>query len=100
MSFSEDILFTHRGLSGPAMLQASSYWSPGDAIEIDLLPGTDAADLLLDAKRSQPKALLRTVLAGALPRALVNELQALLWPEVAETPLAEIADERLARLAG
>ena len=99
-SFSEDILFTHRGLSGPAMLQASSYWSPGESIATDLLPGRNAADLLLKAKRLQPKALLRTVLTGALPRALVSELQAILWPECAETPLADIADKRLARYRG
>ncbi|NNF41101.1 MAG: NAD(P)/FAD-dependent oxidoreductase, partial [Woeseiaceae bacterium] len=100
MSFSEDILFTHRGLSGPAILQASSYWTPGDAIAIDLLPGRDAAEQLIQAKRSQPKALLRTALTGALPRALVHELQALLWPQYANKPLTDIADERLVRLAG
>ncbi len=97
--FTEDILFTHRGLSGPAILQLSSYWSPGDDIRIDLLPGKDAAELLLRAKQAQPKSLLRTVLATALPRALVSELQGLFWPEVADTPLAEIADDTLARIA-
>jgi len=97
--FTEDILFTHRGLSGPAILQLSSYWSPGDDIRIDLLPGKVAAELLLRAKQAQPKSLLRTVLATALPRALVNELQELFWPDIAETPLAEIADDTLARIA-
>ena len=53
-SFTEDILFTHRGLSGPAILQASSYWRPGEDIEIDLLPGSDANEILLAARASQP----------------------------------------------
>lgn len=98
-SFTEDILFTHRGLSGPAILQLSSYWSPGDEILIDLLPGRDAADLLLSAKCAQPKSLLRTVLGTLLPRALVIELQGLTWPDMADTPVAEISDGRLHRIA-
>jgi predicted Rossmann fold flavoprotein len=98
-SFTEDILFTHRGLSGPAMLQLSSYWSPGDEIHIDLLPGKDATDLLLATKKSHPKALLRTVLANVLPRALVNELQPLFWAEFAETPLIEMSDDALRSVA-
>jgi predicted Rossmann fold flavoprotein len=100
VAFTDDILFTHRGLSGPAILQLSSYWSPGDDVEIDLLPGTNAVDYLLGAKRTQPKSLLRTVLGTQLPRALVTELQALFWPEVSETPLAEIADDTLRLIAG
>jgi len=97
--FAEDILFTHRGMSGPAILQASSYWSPGKEIVMDLLPGRDAADFLLDAKQSQPKSLLRTVLATTLPRALVNELQTSLWSDVADMPLTEIPDDALTRIA-
>ncbi|MCP5093587.1 MAG: aminoacetone oxidase family FAD-binding enzyme, partial [Gammaproteobacteria bacterium] len=73
-AFTEDLLFTHRGLSGPAILQLSSYWSPGDEILVDLLPGKNAADYLLDAKKAQPKSLLRSVLSAPLPRALVAEL--------------------------
>lgn len=94
-SFTEDILFTHRGLSGPAVLQVSSFWQPGDDVDIDLLPGADAADVLLAAKAGQPRALLRSVLAHRLPRALVNELQGAWWPERADTALAEIADDVL-----
>jgi len=97
--FTEDILFTHRGLSGPAMLQASSFWSPGDEITIDLLPGVDAAGALLEAKTSRPKSLLRVVLANLLPKALVVELQALFWPSLDDLPLAELADDRLREFA-
>ena len=93
--FTEDLLFTHRGLSGPAILQASSYWQPGDSIQIDLLPGTDAAILLLAAKSSRSRSLLRVVLAESLPKALVTELQNLLWLDCAEKPLHEVKDARL-----
>ena len=94
-SFTEDILFTHRGLSGPAMLQASSYWSPGEEIEINLLPSTDAVEFLLSAKRSRPRSLARVVLSDLLPKALVAELQGLFWPQLQDTPLAEASDEQL-----
>jgi len=99
IAFTDEILFTHRGLSGPAVLQLSSYWSPGDEVRIDVMPGHDAVDYLLNAKREQPKSLLRTVLGTSLPRALVAELQLLFWPEVAETPLAEVSDDTLSRIA-
>ena len=98
-SFIESILFTHRGLSGPAALQLSSYWQPGQAIQINLLPEQDAQGLLIEAKQSQPRALLRTVLGALLPRALVLELQHLLWPEFAETKLGELPDDALRGLA-
>lgn len=98
-AFTEDILFTHRGLSGPAVLQASSYWFPGETIAVDLLPGQDAGTLLMQAKDARPKSLLRSALASLLPRALVAELQNLFWPDLEETPLAEISGDRLRRVA-
>ena len=98
-SFTEDILFTHRGLSGPAMLQASSYWQPGESIEIDLLPDLDAHELLLAAKVSQPRSLLRTLLGSQLPRALVIELQDLFWPEHAEVAIGGFSNDTLAHIA-
>jgi predicted Rossmann fold flavoprotein len=98
-SFTEDILFTHRGLSGPAALQASSYWSPGKDITLDLLPSVDGESLLISGKSSQPKALIRTLLSEHLPRALVLELQQLFWPEVVDRPLGELGDDRLRQIA-
>ena len=94
-SFPGDILFTHRGLSGPATLQVSSYWRPGEAISIDLLPGENIAARLLRMKQEHPKSLLRTALGTLLPRALVAELQTLLWPRQAELPLADFANSLL-----
>jgi predicted Rossmann fold flavoprotein len=100
VTFTEGILFTHRGLSGPAILQLSSYWRPGEEIRVNLLPDNDAEELLLQAKAAQPKALLRTVLSAVLPRALVLELQALWWPAEVDKVLAEISDQVLRSVAG
>lgn len=97
--FAESILFTHRGMSGPAALQASNYWRPGSDIIINLLPAIDVEEQLRDAKTTHPKLLLRTLLSELLPRALVLELQELLWPGQAETPIGEIADKTLAGIA-
>jgi predicted Rossmann fold flavoprotein len=71
-SFPEAMLFTHRGLSGPAVLQISSYWTPGQEVTFDLLPGQDAGSLLLDRRRQRPRAALRTVLAEFLPQRLAH----------------------------
>jgi predicted flavoprotein YhiN len=88
-SFREDILFTHRGLSGPAALQLSSYWRAGESIAINLLPDHRMMELLLSWKQQQPRTLMRTHLDHLLPRKLVLELEQLWWPELAETALAE-----------
>jgi len=73
-SFREAMLFTHRGLSGPAILQISSYWRNGQEIAIDLLPDLDAASFLKERKRSRPKAELRTLLGEVLPQRLARHL--------------------------
>lgn len=70
-SFREKMLFTHRGLSGPAILQISSYWKPGDAIEIDLAPGRKLADAILQAK-TRNEAAARKALHGVLPNRLAD----------------------------
>ena len=72
-SFAEAALFTHRGLSGPAILQASSYWRPGDPVTVDFLPGR-APGWLLDAKRENPRATLKSVLRDALADRLADIL--------------------------
>jgi predicted Rossmann fold flavoprotein len=94
-SFDENILFSHRGLSGPAVLQVSSYWHEGKTVEINILPGQDAVDLLLTEKPKQSKLLLRNILAQHLPRKLVLELEQLWWPDLADRPIVEIADQAL-----
>lgn len=72
--FREAALFTHRGLSGPAILQISSYWRHGDSIALDLMPETDAAALLIEAKRARPRAEPRTILRERFPDRLADVL--------------------------
>ncbi|UCX06448.1 BaiN/RdsA family NAD(P)/FAD-dependent oxidoreductase [Shewanella glacialimarina] len=72
--FSEALLFTHRGLSGPAVLQISNYWQPGEAISIDLLPGENALDKIEFALKHHPKQSLRNTLSQWLPKRLVEAL--------------------------
>ncbi|MGI3776022.1 MAG: NAD(P)/FAD-dependent oxidoreductase [Janthinobacterium lividum] len=95
-TFREATLFTHRGLSGPAILQVSSSWRAGGAITLDLLPGQDAAAFLLGRKRSRPKAELRTVLAEVLPQRLAV---ALAPAEPKPRNLADTPDRTLLALA-
>jgi predicted Rossmann fold flavoprotein len=73
-AFREAALLTHRGLSGPAILQISSYWRPGQAIALDLLPDDDAAALLRAEKRARPRATLRSTLERHLPARLAEAL--------------------------
>lgn len=73
-SFRESILLTHRGLSGPAILQISSYWRQGGTIALDLVPAHEANGFLLERKRSRPKAEPKTVLAEILPARLAHAL--------------------------
>lgn len=74
IAFREAALFTHRGLSGPAILQISSYWRHGEEIGIDFLPSEDAAALLVAAKASHPKAGLRSTFERLLPDRLAEAL--------------------------
>ncbi|MXR70316.1 aminoacetone oxidase family FAD-binding enzyme [Shewanella sp. JBTF-M18] len=72
--FSEALLFTHRGLSGPAILQISNYWQPGESISVNLLPQFDAAQALSEAQETHPKQSLRNTLSQWLPKRLVEVL--------------------------
>jgi predicted Rossmann fold flavoprotein len=74
VAFAHDMLVTHRGLSGPAILQVSNYWQPGDALLVDLLPGRDPLESLQAMQRRRPDAELRNVLADWLPRRLAQRL--------------------------
>ena len=72
--FREALLFTHRGLSGPAVLQVSSYWREGDPIAVRLLPDADVTAMLKDARANTPRLALQTVLSGHLPKRLAQML--------------------------
>lgn len=96
MAFLEDLLFTHRGLSGPAVLQISSYWQPGTPLSIDLAPGKDIADTLAQGK-ARSKKLIANELAGHVPSRLADA-----WAQQSpdwQRPINEAADKALARLA-
>jgi predicted Rossmann fold flavoprotein len=98
-AFREASLFTHRGLSGPAILQASSYWRHGDSVGIDFLPDRPTG-WLIEAKRAAPRATVRSLLRDALP----DRLAATLAERLAiDAPVGQLADARLrdaeARLA-
>jgi predicted Rossmann fold flavoprotein len=96
-SFREALLFTHRGLSGPAILQVSSYWREGDPIAIDLLPDVDIAAALKTARTATPKLALQTVLAAHLPKRLAQTLaEDLALPGM----LGDFSDGKIARVAG
>jgi predicted Rossmann fold flavoprotein len=73
-SFRENLLFTHRGLSGPAILQVSSFWHPGDAVQIDLLPDHDALEWLQAQQAARPDSELKTVLGEVFTRKMANLL--------------------------
>ena len=96
--FLENLLFTHRGISGPSILQISSYWSPGDPIIVNLLPNHDAQLLLMSAKKQKEGLLLRTYLSSLIPKALVLELQNLWWPNFSDKPLAELSNKLLSSI--
>ena len=91
-SFRENILFTHRGLSGPAILQISSYWSAGEAIEINLLPDIDLLEELNYTSKKQPQIKLKTLLHKLLPKRLVN---AFIEMELLDKTLQEISQKQL-----
>jgi predicted Rossmann fold flavoprotein len=92
--FREAMLFTHRGLSGPAVLQISSFWNPGTEITLDCLPDHDAMAALLDRKKSRPRAEFKTILSEMLPQ----RLAAALAPEDGPT-MGNQTDRALAAMA-
>lgn len=97
--FVESMLFTHRGISGPAILQLSNYWRLGEAITLDLLPSESVADLLANAKRETPKTILSGMLNQYLPKSLVLEMEAEWWPERAGKSLHEFSFAELEKIA-
>lgn len=74
ISFRENILYTHRGLSGPAILQISSYWQPGESISINLLPDINLAEMLKEAQQQHPQQQLKNYLALHLPKRVIDAL--------------------------
>ncbi|QEI08325.1 NAD(P)/FAD-dependent oxidoreductase [Pigmentiphaga aceris] len=102
MHFKEDLLFTHRGLSGPAVLQISTYWNPGQPIQINLLPGVNLAEALLTAKPGN-RQQVGSVLAGLLPRRLAEQWLSAdvagVGADFAAQRIADVSDKSLRKLA-
>ncbi|MBF0271849.1 MAG: NAD(P)/FAD-dependent oxidoreductase [Magnetococcales bacterium] len=90
--FTDDLLFTHRGLSGPVILQISSHWRGGEAITVDLTPGVAIYPLLKQAREREPGLNLRTIVSRFLPKRLALQRIALAG---GDGRMAEIADKRL-----
>ncbi|OOY42380.1 hypothetical protein BOV91_07150, partial [Solemya velum gill symbiont] len=98
-AFTENILFTHRGLSGPAVLQLSNYWEPGEPVRIDLLPGDNLEHSFLEDKQTNPKSSLRQLLIQKLPKKLVDLLAQRYWKDETALSITEIPNRRLAEIA-
>lgn len=92
-SFAEGLLFTHRGLSGPSILQISSYWQEGETVSVNLMPQTDMAALLISEKRQSARTEIQTCLAKFLPKRLAGDLCEL---QDMRGRLADMADTKLA----
>ncbi len=94
--FAENVLFTHRGLSGPAILQISSYWRPSEKVEINLLPHSDLAQELKTQRQQKQKSKLKTVLEAHLPKRL---LSCLLSEQSLNTTLPDMSDKHIGQIA-
>ncbi len=94
--FEEALLFTHRGLSGPAVLQISSYWREGDEIEIDMAPGVQVFDALRRARADRPRQVVHTVLSDLVPRRLA---QLIVQSQGAVGNIADASDKTLRGIA-
>lgn len=92
-SFAEGLLFTHRGLSGPSILQISSYWQEGETVSVNLMPQTDMAALLISEKRQSARTEIQTCLAKFLPKRLAGDLCEL---QDMRGRLSDMADTKLA----
>lgn len=96
-AFDEAMLFTHRGLSGPAILQISSYWREGETISLDLSLGRDIGAVLRQARSDAPKTALRTTLANLVPERLARHLDTVIAPA---GPIGSLSNSILDRVAG
>ena len=97
--FHENMLFTHRGISGPAILQLSNYWHLGEAIAIDLLPSVSLYQSLIAQKNNSIKSTISSVVSTMLPKSLAQELASEYWPHYASTFIHEISNNDLEKIS-
>lgn len=100
IAFTEAVMFSHRGLTGPAVLQISNYWTEKRPVHLDVLPGDDVREWLGASKRNRPKTLLRSVLGEKLPKRLVLLLEQSFWARNRDLPIASFSDSELETIAG
>ena len=96
--FVEDLLFTHRGLSGPVMLQISSYWTPGEALTLDVCPDRDLAEWLVTRKHQKPNQTVVTTLSEVLPRSFAEQFVGLYYAQFLNVKCAELRDQQLGQV--
>jgi len=94
-SFDEDLLFTHRGLSGPSILQISSYWEPGEFITLDMKPGEDILGTLKTARTERPRQHIKTIISNWLPERLADHI----CKDVKKMRIADMSDPELINIA-
>lgn len=94
--FKENILFTHRGLSAPAILQISSYWHAGENVSINLLPDTDLEGYLQEKRQAQPNQLLKNTLSRLLPKRFIEIM--IENNQLPDTSLAQLSNERITQI--
>lgn len=101
--FRESLLFTHRGLSGPAILQISNYWQQGQTITLNLLPDIDLTTHLFQAQKEKPNQQTKTVMAGYLPKRFLDEIGAIFADEklvqMMEKPLKQLIHAEIELIA-
>lgn len=97
ISFKENILFTHRGLSGPAILQISSYWQSGEYVSINLLPNIDVESLLQEKRQKHPNQLLKNTLSRLLPKRFIEIM--IESKQLPDVPLTQLSNERIMQIA-
>lgn len=96
-SFKENILFTHRGLSGPAILQISSYWQVGEYVSINLLPNSDLENLLQEKRQAHPNQSLKNTLSRLLPKRFIEIL--IENNQLPDISLTQLSNERITQIA-
>ncbi len=96
-TFKENLLFTHRGLSGPVILQISSYWTPGQKVTVDLLPDLDLAETLAAMREKHPNQSLKNSLSRLLPKRLIEVL--IDRGDIQDKPLKQFNPKDIAAIA-
>ncbi|MCW9690036.1 NAD(P)/FAD-dependent oxidoreductase [Proteus terrae] len=96
-SFKENILFTHRGLSGPAILQISSYWQPGEYVSINLLPNIDLESFLQEKRQEHPNQSLKNTLSRLLPKRFIEIM--IENKQLPDVSLTQLSNERITQIA-